>query len=72
VASLHSIDVVVLDYLMPEMDGHEVAIRMNRLRPQAPIIRLSGAVDIPEEACGPMCLSPLRSRVRPMSLNAAR
>src|SRR5579863_5079356 len=50
VASLHSIDVVVVDYLMPEMDGHEVAIKMKRLRPQAPIIMLSGAVDIPEEA----------------------
>ena len=50
VASLHSIDVVVVDYLMPEMDGHEVAIKMKLLRPQAPIIMLSGAVDIPEQA----------------------
>jgi len=50
VASLHSIDVVVVDYLMPEMDGHEVAIKMKRLRPQAPIIMLSGAVDIPDQA----------------------
>jgi CheY-like chemotaxis protein len=50
VASLHSIDVVVVDYLMPEMDGHEVAIQMKRLRPHARIIMLSGAVDIPEQA----------------------
>lgn len=50
VASVHSIDVVVVDYLMPEMDGHEVAIKMRRLRPRAPIIMLSGAVDIPEKA----------------------
>jgi len=50
VASVHSIDVVVVDYLMPEMDGHEVAIKMRRLRPQAPIIMLSGAADIPEQA----------------------
>ena len=49
-ASIHSVDVVVVDYLMPEMDGHEVAIKMRRLRPQAPIIMLSGAVDIPEQA----------------------
>jgi len=49
-ASVHSIDVVVVDYLMPEMDGHEVAVGMRRLRPQAPIIMLSGAVDIPEQA----------------------
>jgi CheY-like chemotaxis protein len=49
-ASRHSIDVVVVDYLMPEMDGREVAIKMRRLRPQAPIIMLSGAVDVPEQA----------------------
>jgi CheY-like chemotaxis protein len=49
VASVSSIDVVVVDYLMPEMDGHEVAIRMRQLRPQAPIIMLSGATDIPEQ-----------------------
>ena len=49
-ASMHSVDVVILDYLMPEMNGHEVAIRMKQLRPQAPIIMLSGAVDVPEQA----------------------
>jgi CheY-like chemotaxis protein len=48
--SMHSVDVVILDYLMPEMNGHEVAIRMKQLRPQAPIIMLSGAVDVPEQA----------------------
>ena len=49
-ASKHSVDVVILDYFMPEMNGQEVAIEMRRLRPQAPIIMLSGAVDIPEQA----------------------
>ena len=49
-ASRHSIDVVIVDYLMPEMNGHELAIEMRRLRPQAPIIMLSGAVDVPENA----------------------
>jgi len=49
-ASNHSIDVVIVDYLMPEMNGHEVAIEMRRLRPQAPIIMLSGEVDVPEQA----------------------
>src|ERR1022692_908188 len=49
-ASAHSVDVVIVDYFMPEMNGHEVAIQMRRLRPQAPIIMLSGAVDVPEEA----------------------
>ena len=48
-ASKHSVDVVILDYFMPEMNGEEVAIEMRRLRPQAPIIMLSGAVDVPEQ-----------------------
>jgi CheY-like chemotaxis protein len=49
-ASIHSVDVVIVDYFMPEMDGQEVAIEMRRLRPQAPIIMLSAAVDVPEQA----------------------
>ncbi len=49
-AAMHSVDVVILDYFMPEMNGQEVAIEMRRLRPQAPIILLTGAVDVPEQA----------------------
>jgi CheY-like chemotaxis protein len=49
-ASMHSVDVIIVDYVMPEMNGHEVAIAMRRLRPQAPIIMLSGALDVPEQA----------------------
>ncbi len=49
-ASIYSFDIVIVDYLMPEMNGEEVAIKMRRLRPQAPIIMLSGAVDVPEGA----------------------
>src|ERR1035438_960060 len=48
-ASARSVDVVVVDYFMPEMKGHEVAMEMRRLMPETPIIMLSGAVDIPEE-----------------------
>jgi CheY-like chemotaxis protein len=49
-ASMHSVDLVIVDYFMPEMNGHEVAIEMRRLRPHAPIIMLSGAVDVPDQA----------------------
>ncbi len=49
-ASIYSVDVVIVDYFMPEMNGPEVAIEMRRLRPQVPIIMLSAAVDIPEQA----------------------
>ena len=48
-AGLHSFDVVIVDYCMPEMNGQEFAIAMKRLRPLAPIIMLSGAVDVPGE-----------------------
>ena len=47
-ASMHPVDVVVVDYYMPGMNGHEVAIAMRRVRPQAPIILLTAAVDVPE------------------------
>jgi CheY-like chemotaxis protein len=49
-ASIHSVDVVIVDYFMPEMNGHEVAIEMRRLMPQAPIIMVSAALDVPEQA----------------------
>ena len=48
-ASRNWIDVVIVDYCMPEMNGQEVAIEMRRLKPQAKIIMLSGAIDIPED-----------------------
>jgi CheY-like chemotaxis protein len=48
-ASLQSIDVAIVDYFMPEMNGHQVAIEMRRFMPQAPIIMLSAARDIPEQ-----------------------
>jgi len=31
---------VVVDYHMPEMNGHEVAIEIKRLKPQIPIVFL--------------------------------
>ena len=49
-ASTCSVDVVIVDYLMPEMNGQEVAKEMRRLKPEAPIIMLSAAVDVPEQA----------------------
>lgn len=49
-ASMHSIDVVVVDYLMPGMNGQELALEMRRVRPQTPIILLSAELDIPQGA----------------------
>jgi CheY-like chemotaxis protein len=45
----HTIDAVVLDYRMPEMDGEAVATELRRLKPDLPILMLSGYVpEIPE------------------------
>lgn len=48
-ASIHFVDVVIVDYFMPEMNGQDVAIEMRRLMPHAPIIMLSGAVEVPKQ-----------------------
>ena len=49
-ASKSCVDVVIVNYCMPQMNGHEVAIEMRRLRPQATIIMLSGSMAVPQEA----------------------
>jgi CheY-like chemotaxis protein len=41
------VDVVVLDYFMPGMNGGEVAAEMRRLRPEIPIILLSAYINLP-------------------------
>jgi CheY-like chemotaxis protein len=47
-ASIHSVDVVILDYFMPAMNGRAVAMEMRRLRPRAPIILLTQGLGVPE------------------------
>ena len=49
-ASTHSIDVVILDYFMPAMNGREIALELRRLRPLAPIILLTEGLAVPEQA----------------------
>jgi len=43
------VDAVVLDYLMPQMDGAAVATQMKQIRNSVPILLLSGCLDIPKE-----------------------
>ena len=45
----HTVDGVVLDYYMPEMDGGVVAEAMRRERPDVPIMLLSAYINLPVE-----------------------
>lgn len=44
-----AVDVVILDYMMPGMDGHAVAREIKRIRPFTPIIILTAYPDLPQE-----------------------
>ena len=46
-ATSFSFDAVLLDYHMPEMNGHDLAREIRRLRPETPVVMVSGA-EIPE------------------------
>jgi CheY-like chemotaxis protein len=43
------VEVVILDYSMPGMNGGEVAIRMRQIKPRIPILLLSAYVGLPSE-----------------------
>ena len=46
------IDVAILDYWMADMDGLKVATELKAIRPNTPIIMLSGYASILDEALG--------------------
>jgi CheY-like chemotaxis protein len=46
----HPVDLVVLDYFLPDSDGGAAAAQMKRDKPEVPIILLSGAIDCPDDA----------------------
>jgi CheY-like chemotaxis protein len=48
----HAVDAVVLDYWMPGMKGISVAREMKRIRPNTPILVLSGFAALPDETIG--------------------
>jgi CheY-like chemotaxis protein len=50
IAAACAVAAVILDYHMPEMNGHQVAIEIKRLRPQVPIVMVSSDEEVPEQA----------------------
>lgn len=49
-AVIFDFDAVLLDYQMPDMNGHQVALALRRLKPETPVIMFSG-IQIPDETC---------------------
>ncbi|MBZ5656290.1 MAG: response regulator [Acidobacteriia bacterium] len=47
-ATTSTFDAVLLDYQMPDLNGHEVATEIRRMRPETLVIMFSGS-EIPEE-----------------------
>jgi CheY-like chemotaxis protein len=50
IAAVCAIAAVIVDYHMPEMNGHQVATEIKRLKPQIPIVMVSSDEEIPEHA----------------------
>ncbi len=50
IAAVCAVAAVIVDYHMPEMNGHEVATEIKRLRPQVPIVMVSSDDGIREQA----------------------
>jgi CheY-like chemotaxis protein len=46
----HPVQLVILDYRMPEMNGEAVAREIRRTHPHVPILMLSGQIDVPKRA----------------------
>jgi CheY-like chemotaxis protein len=43
-----SVDLVLLDYIMPEMTGDEVAQELKRRHPKLPVVMMSGHPELPK------------------------
>ena len=43
------VDLVLLDYAMPAIDGGQVAATMKHIKPNVPILMLSGLPQVPDE-----------------------
>jgi len=47
--AIRPIDLVLLDYAMPAIDGGQVAATMKKIKPNVPILMLSGVPRVPEQ-----------------------
>ena len=47
--AVQTIDAVILDYSMPELNGSAVSEVMKRIKPNVPIILFTGSVGVPDD-----------------------
>lgn len=52
IAAGHAFDIIITDIIMPEMDGIEAILEIQTMRPQTPIIAISGGSARLEKAAG--------------------
>src|SRR5438045_6498209 len=48
--AVSAVDLVLLDYAMPDSNGDDVAATMKRIKPDVRILMFSGVPDVPEDA----------------------
>lgn len=46
----HAFDLVITDYMMPEMTGDELTRRIREIRPDIPVVLCTGCADLPAAA----------------------
>jgi CheY-like chemotaxis protein len=46
------VNIVILDYAMPDLNGAQVASRMRALKPDVPILMYSGLTTVPDDVEG--------------------
>ena len=66
--STEHIEVVVLDFSMPGMDGGEVASRMRQIKPEVPILMLSAYTSLPADVASLVTLSMTKGEGAPALL----
>jgi DNA-binding NtrC family response regulator len=52
IAAVCTVAAVIVDYHMPEISGHTVAMEIKRLKPQTPIVMMSSDDHIPAHVVG--------------------
>src|SRR3546814_16749384 len=63
IGKLYDYDLIILDLMLPDMDGYEVLRRLRAARVQTPILILSGLAEPDQKAKGQNGREPGRERV---------